>query len=209
MFLPFALNLSLLFGVLLGPSVLLISLWYRRSLGRPAFVWNRYEMVVLTIIFSVIALIHLIIGVSCFFSYGGYLDPPRFQGVDRNSFFLIGVICFSNIAGMILFYFAARLLLVQLVTSKGIVMNRVLIPITNRMTVLEWNQIVDYYVLSDYPNAVFTFISKSSDMRFERNSIRVPIYLKEEFQNYIDHQIAGMAEREKDSEISGHFLNEN
>jgi hypothetical protein len=51
---------------------------------------------------------------------------------------------------------------------------------------LTWSQIVDYYVVPGYPNVNITFIVAVEPMRFERQSIKVPVYLKDEFQTFLD-----------------------
>lgn len=204
------LNLSLLFSILVAPSVAILSFWYRKSLGKPVFVWHKSEMVLLTIVFFVISLLLLIVGVSCFFSYWGYLDSLKFQAITGSQFLNLGVSCFLGIGGLSLVYFALRKLLVQMVMPKGVVLNKGLLPVPNSNNMLEWDNIVDYYVVPDYPNAVFTFITSQHELTFERHSIKVPIYLKDDFQNYLDKEIySAQTIRTGSSKLSSHNFSEN
>ena len=82
------LNLSLLFAVLIAPSLLMLSVWYKKSLGKPVFIWPKSEMVLLTIVFFIVALVLFIVGVSCIFTYFGYLDPIRFAGINVRQFLI-------------------------------------------------------------------------------------------------------------------------
>ena len=112
------LNISLLFAILIAPCVLLLSLWYRNSLGKPLFVWPRQEIVLLTIISAAVALILLIIGISCFFTDMGYINPAGFPRVFHHRFFNFGLSCILLISGLSMVYFAFRRLLVQVVLPE-------------------------------------------------------------------------------------------
>lgn len=208
MFLFLLLNLSLLFGLVAAPSALLLTIAYRKRIGQVVFSWNRPEMVLLTIVFSVVALLHLIIGVSCLFSYWGYLEPAALAHLDRSQYFYVGMVCLSNILGIVLFYFAARLLLVHLVVEDGIILNRVLFPGLLRLKLLHWEDLADYYHVPDYPNTVFTFIHRTSELKYARHTVRVPIYLKDDFITYIESRMGNDRFSQHDSEMSSSFFPE-
>lgn len=204
------LNLSLLFTILVAPSVMIISFWYRKSLGRPVFVWHKSEMVLLTVVFFILSLLLLIVGVSCFFSYWGYLDSLKFKAIPNTQFLNLGMSCFLGIGGLSMAYLALRKLLVQMVMPKGVLLNKGFVSVPNAQNILEWTHIVDYYVVPDYPNAVFTFITSKAELTFERYSIKVPIYLKDDFQNYLDKEIySAQTIRTSSSKLSSHNFSEN
>lgn len=204
------LNLSLVFAILIAPSTLLLSLWYKKSLGKAVFSWPKSEMVLLTIVFFIVALVLFIVGVSCFFTYFGYLDPIRFPNFDVRQFFGLGLCCLFLVSGLALIYFSMRNMMVQLVIEKGILINRRVLPIGSSVRLLSFDQIVDYYIVPDYPNVTFTFIVAENELEFERQAIKVPVYLKDDFQTYLDEGMnASQAER-NDSEISSRrYFSEN
>ncbi len=209
------LNISLLFSLLLAPSVLMVAMWYRKDQGKPVFIWPKPEMVILTIVFFVVSLSLFIVGVSCFFTHFGYLDPGKFSSIASNQFLNLGVSCMLLIAGMSMVYYALRRLLVQMVKEGGLVLNKGLLPFPNSLFVMEWKDIVDYYIVPDYPNVSFTFITNHElkELSYERKSVKVPIYLKEDFQTFLDKKIYSThsdASSDSDSEISpNRFFNEN
>lgn len=209
-FIEAILNLSLLFAVVGAPSLLLMAHWYRKSLGKPVFVWAKPEMVLLTIVFFTIALVLFIVGVSCIFSHFGYLDTNKFPAIAAAQYLNVGVACFLLIAGLGTVYFSLRKLLVNVVLEHGIILNRGLLPRPRNIRALSWEIIADYYVVPDYPNATFTFIVQESSMRFGRVAVKVPIYLKEDFQNYLDKKLLSVQMERHNSEIgSRRFSSEN
>ena len=209
------LNISLLFALLIAPSILMVSLWYRKDQGKPVFIWPKPEMVILTIVFFVVSLSLFIVGVSCFFTHFGYLDPGKFSGIASNQFLNLGTSCMLLIAGLSTVYYALRRLLVQMVKEGGLVLNKGLLPFPNSLFVMEWKNIVDYYIVPDYPNVSFTFITNNIDkeLAYDRKSVKVPIYLKEDFQAFLDKKIYATqsdSSSDSDSEISpNRFFNEN
>lgn len=204
------LNLSLLFAILVAPSILMVSVWYRKSLGKPVFQWHKPEMVLATIVFFILSLMLFIVGVSCFFTHFGYLDPLNFTAIARTQFFNLGLSCMLAIGGLVMVYFAMRNLLVQMVMEKGLIMNRAILPVPNATQFVKWSSIVDYYVVPDYPNVAFTFIVQSEELKYERESVKVPIYLKEDFQAYLDKQLYSPQTIHSGSETpSSRFFSEN
>jgi hypothetical protein len=180
------LNLSLVFAILIAPSMLLLSVWFKKSLGKPVFVWPKAEMVMLTIVFFVVALVLFIVGVSCIFTYFGYLDPIRFPGINVRQFLNLGLACNLAVLGLALVYGGMRMLLVQSVMESGVIVTKGILPMGHRVRLLAWSEIVDYYIVSDYPNITVTFIVALQNLQFERHSIKVPVYLKDEFQAFLD-----------------------
>ena len=204
------LNLSLLFAVLIAPSLLMLSVWYKKSLGKPVFIWPKSEMGLLTIVFFIVALVLFIVGVSCIFTYFGYLDPIRFAGINVRQFLNLGLCCNLAVIGLAMVYMGMRNMLVQMVMEKGIVMTRGILPLRNSVKLLEWSQIVDYYVVPDYPNVNITFIVAVEAMRFQRQSIKVPVYLKDEFQTFLDEGLQASKSPKTGSEISSsRYFSEN
>lgn len=172
-------------------------------------------MVILTIVFFVVSLSLFIVGVSCFFTHFGYLDPSNFSGIASNQFLNLGISCMLLIFGLSLVYYALRRLLVQMVKETGLVLNKGLLPFPNALFIMEWKDIVDYYIVPDYPNVSFTFITnhENKELSYERKSVKVPIYLKEDFQAFLDKKIYSPyseSSSDPDSEISpNRFFNEN
>ncbi|MFM2375516.1 MAG: hypothetical protein RLZZ165_613 [Bacteroidota bacterium] len=204
------LNLSMVFAILIAPSVLMLSAWYRAGLGKAVLVWPRSEMVVLTIVFFIPTLVLFIVGVSCMFTYLGYLDPIRLTSIDAKQFLHLGLCCNLSVIGLAILYFGMRNVLVQLVMETGVVVTSGILPLGNQVALLAWNQIADYYVVPDYPNVSITFIVETKPFQYERRTIKVPVYLKEEFQAYVDHAIQESRMPQSGSEISSsRYFSEN
>jgi hypothetical protein len=103
-----------------------------------------------------------------------------------------------------------RRLLVQMVMEDGIYLNKALLPVPNATQLIEWISIADYYQTPDYPNVAFTFIVQEDDMRYNRHTVKVPHYLKEDFQNYLDRQIySAQAIRAGSETPSSRYFSEN
>lgn len=203
------LNVSLIFALVGAPVFLAAAFWYRRSLGRPTFVWPISEMVVVTIVYFITSLLLFIVGVSCFFSHWGYLDAIALEEPYKSHFFYLGISSLLFLGGLSMFYLGLRKLLVQVVVPEGVIMNERLVPLPNSLKLIPWENIVDYYVVADYPNVVMNFIIKD-ETRFSRHAIKVPIYLKDEFEEFIDKQIyTAQTYKAGDTEISAEFFSEN
>jgi small-conductance mechanosensitive channel len=202
------LNISLLFAILIAPAILLVSVWYRNSLGKPVFEWPRQEMVMLTIVSAALALILLIVGISCFFTNMGYINPRGFPLIFQNRFFNFGLSCMLLITGLCFVYLALRRLLVQVVLTEGVMITRGPLPFPSRSAIVKWENVVDYFVVPDYPNTVFTLIVKESDLQYTRQSLRVPIYLKEDFQSRLEEEMGGSPSYRKDSQMEGEYSSE-
>jgi hypothetical protein len=204
------LNLSLVFAILVAPSMLLLSIWYKKSLGKPVFAWPKSEMVLLTIIFFVVSLVLFIVGVSCIFTYFGYLDPIRFPGINVRQFLNLGMCCNLLVLGLAMVYVGMRKLLVQSVMETGVIVSHGILPLNNAVKLLTWSEIVDYYIVSDYPNITVTFIVAQENLTFDRHSIKVPVYLKDEFQSFLDKGLNASHSRQAETGInSSRYFSEN
>ena len=196
-------NISLLLAILVTPCLLLLAYWYRRQLEDTLMVWKRPEMVVVTIIFSVAVLVLFIVGVSCFFSYKGQLDTVASHPViDPDKWLKFGLICMLLGASLLFMYGVLRMLLVQVITEQGIVVNDRLLRIPDPKNIIEWHEISDYYVVSDYPNAVYTFIIQKQALKFQRFSLRLPTYIQEDFETLLENRMFSASAVRARSQIS-------
>ncbi len=182
-------NFSLIFSLLIAPCIMLIAYWYRGQFQQTLIAWKRPEMVVVTIIFSVLGLILFVVGISCFFSYGGYLQSREISQIDKDIFLYLGVICGLLGMALAIIYAAIRLLLVQIIMERGIVVNNPLTRTPNVQNIMEWHEISDYYLVSDYPNVVFNLITQRKRMDLSRMILRVPVYLREDFEHLLETRI--------------------
>ena len=210
MVVEFVFNFALIFAMLFAPSFLFIALQYRKKLGVPVFVWHKSEMVIVTIVFFILTLIFFILGVALLFSFW---DNLRFEAASanlmENAQLIYGFSCMLILSGLAMTYFALRRLLVQMVMDEGIMFNEKYIPFPSKNHLLRWEAVVDYYIQPDYPNAVFTFIVNSEDLKFSRMSVKVPIFLKDEFQAFIEKKIYSVSTIRTSSKISSHNFSEN
>ncbi|RMG65418.1 MAG: hypothetical protein D6722_15900, partial [Bacteroidetes bacterium] len=102
------LNFSLLLSLLIAPCLLLMAYWYRRQLAQTVMIWKNPEMVIVTITFSVAALILFIVGTSSFFTYFDVLDPARIPIESKDKFLSIGTICVLLLVSLAFVYVAVR-----------------------------------------------------------------------------------------------------
>lgn len=185
-FLPF----SLILALLISPCFLLVAYWYKSQLPRTVMTWRKPEMVIITITFLIASLILFIVGVSSVFSVlneEGQIIPSD----HANSAKLLPI---SYACGLLLVaagftYASIRMLLVRVVTDQGIVRNARLLRIPDVRHIIYWETITDYYLVSDYPNVVFTLIIQSGNNQFERTSVRVPVYMREEFEDLLESRL--------------------
>lgn len=203
-FIKLILNFSLLFSLLIAPCFVLMAYWYRRQMNQTLMIWKTPELVIVTITFSVIALILFIVGASSFFTYYDILDSSRLPGLDKGKFLSIGVICAVSLLGLALTYVALRMLLVRVITDKGVVMNDRVFRIPDFRHVIQWHEISDYFLISDYPNVIFTLIVQRQALQFERVAIRVPIYIREDFEELVENKMYSASAMRARADISSH-----
>ncbi|MDX2247685.1 MAG: hypothetical protein SF052_12950 [Bacteroidia bacterium] len=188
---------------------MLLAYWYRRQLTQTLMVWKKPEMVIVTIIFSVAALILFIVGISGFFVYGDFLNSNEIDKLDKEKFLNIGIICVLLLISLIFTYVAIRLLLVRVVTERGIVVNDRILRIPDFRNVVEWNEVADYYLVSDYPNVIFTLIVRRQGLQFERYSMRVPVFVRDDFEDLLETQMYSATAMRSRSDIGSHKFSEN
>lgn len=147
-------------------------------------------MVIVTITFLVAALILFIVGISSFFSWLdlGNLDPESLQ-VSPQRLRDVGFSCMLMLVALGFTYTAIRMLLVRVVTEAGIVTNDRVLRVPDFRNVIGWSSIHDYYLQSDYPNVIFTLIVKNDQVRFERVPVRVPVYMRDTFEELLEEKI--------------------
>lgn len=184
------LNFGMLFTMLFAPAILLLAFWYKKQFTGVNMVWKKSEHVVVTIVYSISVLILFIVGVSCLFTYLGYLESTQIGRHDPKQFLNLGFLCFLLIVAFTMLYFAVRMLMIQVVNFKGIMLNDPVFRIPNYQKVLEWHQIADYYIVSDYPNVIFTLIVQKDSLTFDRVSLRVPIYVREGFNKLLENNLS-------------------
>jgi len=183
--------------------------WYRKQLAKTLMIWKNPEMVIVMITFSVLSLILFIVGTSSFFTYLDVLDSTHLRILDKDKFLKIGTICALLLVGLGFTYMAVRMLLVRVVTEKGIVMNDRFFRIPDFRHVVEWYEISDYYLISDYPNVIFTLIIQKHPLQFDRKVIRVPVYMREDFEELLENKMYSASAMRARADISSHKYSEN
>ncbi|MEL6589162.1 MAG: hypothetical protein AAFQ68_03740 [Bacteroidota bacterium] len=178
------LHFGLLLSLLITPALVLMAYWYRRQLDKPLMVWKKPEMVIVTITFSVSALILFIVGISCLFNAVGYVETSL--TIDQGDLYRISATCGLLIVSLLFTYLAIRMLLVRVISSRGIVLNDRFFRIPDYRNVIAWHEIVDYYLVSDYPNVIFTLIVQKESLQYSRVSLRVPVYRRDEFEDLLE-----------------------
>ena len=202
-------HLSLFITLLIAPSWLLIAFWYRKQISQPILIWKRPELVIVTIVFSVFALVLFVIGISSFFSYGGYLQTQEIQKIPPNVFLYSGILSVLWLGILSFLYAALRMLLVQVITEQGIIVNHSFSRIPNLKNVIEWHEISDYYLISDYPNVIFNLITQRKQTNLSRTLLRVPVYLKENFEQLIESRIYSASATRARLQMTRHRYSEN
>lgn len=187
--LNFILNIGFLCAFLLAPAILVLAVWYRRTFNNVLMMWRTPESVFATIAYLIQSLIWLIVGVSFFFNYISDGTNSHFTP-EKNV--AISLICFTLFVSSSIFFLAARTLLVQVITHKGIVINHFLLRIPHLHNVITWDNLADYYVQNDYPNVVFYLIYKKEDDSFERMAMNVPAHLQIHIKDLLDSKLDGM-----------------
>lgn len=183
------LNLGLLSALLITPAILLMAYWYRKQMPSTLMEWKKPELVIITVAAAVVAVMIFIVGLTSLFTQFGYLKSGLIG--ENSKLFMrdLSLLCLFSFVSLATMYMAIRLLLVQVITHKGIVMNDRIFRIPNFKTVLYWNEIADYYVNSDYPNVVFTLIIRQDDVTYERISLKVPVYYRDRFERLLEEKM--------------------
>ncbi|WNJ20384.1 hypothetical protein [Pontibacter sp. G13] len=171
-------------------------------------IWKKPEMVIVTITFSVAALILFIVGTSCLFSYFDWLDTSKMV-VQKEKFKIFAMLSGLLLFSLILAYVALRMLLVRVVTDEGIVINDKFLRIPDIKQQILWEDIVDYYLVSDYPNVVFTLIVQKDIAKFDRFSLRVPVYIRDDFEDLVETKMYHARDLQRQSDMSSRKFYEN
>ncbi|MEM8889796.1 MAG: hypothetical protein AAGD28_17610 [Bacteroidota bacterium] len=173
--------------------------------------WRKPEMVIITIVFSVASLILFLVGISSVFTY---FDLNLFDNVhnstpeSKGKFKQLSLICSMLLLALLATYVSIRMLLVRVVTQKGIVKNDRFFRIPDFRNIIPWENISDYYLVSDYPNVIFTLIIQENAMKYSRISIPVPVYVREEFEELLEGKMNDNKDLEE-ADISPHRFSEN
>jgi hypothetical protein len=183
------LNLGLLSALLITPAILLMAYWYRKQMPSTLMEWKKPELVIITVAAAVAAVMIFIVGLTSLFTQFGYLKSGLIGENSKAVMRDLSLLCLFSFFSLSFIYLAIRMLLVQVITHKGIVMNDRIFRIPNFKTVLYWNEIADYYVNSDYPNVVFTLIIRQDDVTYERISLKVPVYYRDRFERLLEEKM--------------------
>ncbi len=207
MFVQILFNISLLFALVVAPVFFAMSLWYRKNVGKAAMLWPMPEMVVVTIVTFVLSLLLMIVGVSCLFSYWGLFESGGQIVKAHESFFRVGISSFLFLFGIGLVYLGLRKMMLQFVLDRGILFYERFFPFPAQTSLIGWENVIDFFQQTDYPNVVFQLIIDNQNLRFNRLTLRVPIYLKEEFLHYMEKKIAGAraSYKEDSAKSKAHF----
>lgn len=183
------LNLGLLSALLITPAILLMAYWYRKQMPNTLMEWKKPELVLITVAAAVLGVMIFIVGLTSLFTHFGYLKSGLIGENNQRLIRDLSLFCFFSFVSLGFIYMATRMLLIQVVTHKGIVMNDKVFRIPNFKTILYWNEIADYYVKSDYPNVVFTLIIREDDVTYERISLKVPVYYRDRFERLLEEKM--------------------
>ncbi|MEM7658892.1 MAG: hypothetical protein AAF399_22405 [Bacteroidota bacterium] len=191
---------------MIAPCLVLLAYWYRKQFSQTLMVWKNPEMVILTITFSIVGLILFIVATSSFFTYFNVLQPSNIHPPNQEKFLTIGIICSALMVATVLIYLAMRMLLVRIITEQGIVANHSLLRIPNFRRVIEWGSVSDYYLVSDYPSVVVTLIIQKQAFQYERVSLKVPVYLRDDFEDLLEAKMYHAQAVQSQSGIEHRYL---
>lgn len=209
------LNLSLILSLVVAPFVFVQALRYRKQIRRAVMHWQRPEVVLLTVGYAISMLVLLVVGTcGLFFHFGIFYQPPRLPATEQEImvtepvFLHMAMACLALMVAFSLLYQSFRIFLTQLVFREGIhIAYGPWNPGSDQ--VVTWEMISDYYIGSDYPNVVFTFIVREADVTYQRYSIRVPGHLRDKLSAYIDGHMISSDFYDTESDPSSSFLSEN
>jgi hypothetical protein len=179
-----ALTLSL--GV--SPVVFLLSLLYKRQYRGIIMKWKKAQLAIFTILTFITNFTLFVLACFFFASYLGRIDGIHlFAGFSTKAMLYLGGDCVLLMLAVTLSYLAIQNLLIQYITQDGIV----LLPLgigTHSLEekTLQWGQIKDYYLHSDYPVTHFTFLVQKHDFKLERHTLKVPFYALPRFEALLE-----------------------
>lgn len=175
------------FGV--APLLLLASLMYKKRFKNVILSWQKPVLVVFTIASFILGLLAFIVGSFFLASYIGRLDGIEFIDINPQVMYLLAIDNFILVFGIALSYLAAKNYFKQYVTTEGIIIQKWSWKKMRLVeTILLWEQINDYYIKSDYPLSIFTFITFRNNV-IDRISFAVPFYVLSIFEQQIESQM--------------------
>lgn len=185
----FAHWMTIIFAFGAAPLILLASLMHKRKFKNVILAWQKPALVVFTIASFIVGLLAFIVGSFFLASYIGKLDGIEFIDINPDTIYLLAIDNFILVFGIVLFFLAAKNYFMQYVTTEGIIIQK---WEWKKMRLVEtrllWEQINDYYIKSDYPLSIFTFITLRNNS-IERISLAVPFYALSIFEQQIESQM--------------------
>lgn len=184
----------LVLGLILAPAFLLTTLAYKLRHQHILMEWKKPQLVVFTI-FAFILNISLFI-IACFFlaCYLGRIDGiPMLADMPSQLVKQLGIDSVLLLFGTTAMYVGIQNYFIQYITQEGIV-KRNHRPGRTQPEMIRWADIKDYYVRSDYPVTYFSFIVQENELRYGKETLKVPFYALPKFENILEHSL----EREKE-----------
>ncbi len=175
------------FAMGFAPVVYLISVLYRRRFQGVILMWKRPQIVVFTILAFIANLVLFVMACLFFASYMGQADGIQIFHVEQTYLRWLTIDCLLLLTGITVLYLAVQNFFTQFVTLDGIYLHRHgLSNPGDSNDLLRWEHIKDYYVHSDYPITLYTFLVEVSGSTYSRRNLKVPFYMLSRFEQMLD-----------------------
>ena len=186
---------SLILPAIVAPLILLLAYIYKRQFTQVVYQWRKPQVVYLTI--GAFVLILALFVMTCFF-FAGHFGRIQlgFVELTATEMWQLTVDSLLLAVGVMGIYIGLKDFFVQYICTDGILVERFnWRRLRMQFAFIEWQDIKDYYVRSDYPITHYHFILQAQEGQFTRRSIRVPFYALQEFDNLLESNLRQQRER--------------
>ncbi len=186
---------SLILPAIIAPLVLLLAYIYKRQFTQVVYQWRKPQVVYLTI--AAFVLILALFVTTCFF-FAGHFGRIELGFVELTTaeMWQLTVDSLLLAVGVMGVYIGLKDFMVQYICTEGILLERFnWRRLRMQFSFIEWQDIKDYYVRSDYPVTYYHFIVQAREGQFVRRSLRVPFYALQEFDNLLENNLRQQRER--------------
>lgn len=186
---------SLILPAIIAPLVLLLAYVYKRQFSQVIYHWRKPQVVYLTI--GAFVLILSLFVMTCFF-FAGHFGRIQLGVVELSAseMWQLTVDSLLLAVGVMGLYIGLKDFMVQYVCADGILVERFnWRRLRMQFSYIEWQDVKDYYVRSDYPITHYHFIVQQADGSFGRQTLKVPFYALQEFDSLLESNLRQQRER--------------
>ncbi|MDX2062157.1 MAG: hypothetical protein SFY70_03780 [Bacteroidia bacterium] len=173
----------------------LLALRYERRFRGVLLSWRMPKLVFTTVVVFVVNLALFTLACLFFATYFGRLHGWELLRLRSDALFLLGTTALLLLAGVLLGYLALQRIYTQRILEEGILLELPTRSWGHRLRLLRWDDILDFYLQSDYPVTVYRFLLRGQTGQYQRHELRVPFYVVHRFEALLEQKLRRAKER--------------